>query len=174
MFLLTRLDVDSSLTQLNTAMAIVGLGLGPSQSLINLIVQSAFPASKIGVATSSTQFFRQVGNTIGIAIFGAVLVSNLSTELPKQLPQLAAAGSWPASGGLTGSAMARWRSVLCILASLLRSPCSHRHLAWCVDHGPRRIVAPPHRTWIRYVQCDQSQREKRGVSVFPVLPAVWP
>lgn len=93
MFLLTRLDVDSSLTQLNTAMVIVGLGLGPSQSLINLIVQSAFPAAKIGVATSSTQFFRQVGNTIGIAIFGAVLVTNLTAELPKQLPQLAAAGT---------------------------------------------------------------------------------
>lgn len=92
MFLLARLDVDSSLTQLNTAMAIVGLGLGPSQSLINLIVQSAFPASKIGVATSSTQFFRQVGNTVGIAIFGAVLLTNLTEELPKQLPQLAAAG----------------------------------------------------------------------------------
>ena len=92
MFLLTRLEVDSSLTQLNIAMAIVGLGLGPSQSLINLIVQSAFPAAKIGVATSSTQFFRQVGNTIGIAIFGAVLVSSLTAELPKQLPQLAASG----------------------------------------------------------------------------------
>ncbi|MBL4891557.1 MAG: MFS transporter [Rhizobiaceae bacterium] len=93
MFLLTRLDIDSSLTQLNTAMAIVGLGLGPSQSLINLIVQSAFPAAKIGVATSSTQFFRQVGNTVGIAIFGAILVTSLTAELPKQLPQLAAAGT---------------------------------------------------------------------------------
>jgi len=93
MLLLTRLDADSSLTQLNTAMAIVGLGLGPSQSLINLIVQSAFPATKIGVATSSTQFFRQVGNTVGIAIFGAVLVSSLTAELPRQLPQLAAAGT---------------------------------------------------------------------------------
>ncbi|GJM12232.1 MAG: MFS transporter [Pseudohongiella sp.] len=92
MFLLTGLDVDSGLTELNIAMVVVGLGLGPSQSLVNLIVQSAFPASKIGVATSSTQFFRQVGNTVGIAIFGAVLVSNLSAELPKQLPQLAASG----------------------------------------------------------------------------------
>lgn len=92
-YLLTRLDVDSTLTQLNIAMAVVGLGLGPSQSLINLIVQSAFPIAKVGVATSSTQFFRQVGNTVGVAIFGAVMVSSLATELPKQLPQMAAGGA---------------------------------------------------------------------------------
>lgn len=90
MYLLTRLGVDSTLTQLNVAMAVVGLGLGPSQSLINLIVQSAFPITKVGVATSSTQFFRQVGNTVGVAIFGAVMVSSLATELPRQLPQMTA------------------------------------------------------------------------------------
>ena len=93
MYLLTRLDVNSTLTQLNVAMAVVGLGLGPSQSLINLIVQSAFPITKVGVATSSTQFFRQVGNTVGVAIFGAVMVGSLATELPRQLPQMAAEGA---------------------------------------------------------------------------------
>ncbi|MDH7943395.1 MDR family MFS transporter [Pseudohongiella sp. SYSU M77423] len=92
-YLLTRLDASSTLTQLNIAMVVVGLGLGPSQSLINLIVQSAFPIAKIGVATSSTQFFRQVGNTVGVAIFGAVMVSSLATELPRQLPQMAGSGA---------------------------------------------------------------------------------
>jgi len=92
-YLLTRLDASSTLTQLNIAMVVVGLGLGPSQSLINLIVQSAFPIAKIGVATSSTQFFRQVGNTVGVAIFGAVMVSSLATELPRQLPQIAGSGA---------------------------------------------------------------------------------
>lgn len=89
MYLLTKLDANSSLTQLNIAMMVVGLGLGPSQSLVNLVVQSAFPISRIGVATSSTQFFRQVGNTVGVAIFGAVLINSLATELPRQLPQMA-------------------------------------------------------------------------------------
>ncbi|HBN15353.1 MAG: MDR family MFS transporter [Pseudomonadota bacterium] len=92
-YLLTRLDASSTLMQLNIAMVVVGLGLGPSQSLINLIVQSAFPIAKIGVATSSTQFFRQVGNTVGVAIFGAVMVSSLATELPRQLPQMAGSGA---------------------------------------------------------------------------------
>ena len=40
------------------------------------------------MATSSTQFFRQVGNTVGVAIFGAVLINSLAIELPKQLPQI--------------------------------------------------------------------------------------
>ena len=73
---------------LSWRMVVVGLGLGPSQSLVNLIVQAAFPMSQIGVATSSTQFFRQIGNTVGVAIFGTLLTLNLTAELPKQVPMM--------------------------------------------------------------------------------------
>ena len=95
-FLLTGVGPDTSLMDLNLRMFVVGIGLGPSQSLVNLVVQSAFPMSQIGVATSSTQFFRQIGNTIGVAIFGTLLILNLKTELPAQLPTLAAM-----TGGMT-------------------------------------------------------------------------
>ncbi|MDX1490147.1 MAG: MDR family MFS transporter [Pseudohongiellaceae bacterium] len=89
-FLLTTIDTNTSLGGMAWRMLIVGLGLGPSQSLVNLIVQSAFPLSQIGVATSSTQFFRQIGNTVGVAIFGSLLTLNLAKELPAQVPMLAA------------------------------------------------------------------------------------
>ena len=89
-FLLTGIGPETSLLDLNLRMFVVGIGLGPSQSLVNLVVQAAFPMSQIGVATSSTQFFRQIGNTIGVAIFGTLLTLNLSAELPAQLPTLAA------------------------------------------------------------------------------------
>jgi EmrB/QacA subfamily drug resistance transporter len=60
---------------------VVGVGLGPSQSLFVLAVQNAIPAHLMGVATSSTQFVRQIGGTIGVALFGAILTSSLASEL---------------------------------------------------------------------------------------------
>lgn len=90
-FLLSRIGPETGLLDLALRMVVVGIGLGPSQSLVNLVVQSAFPASQIGVATSSTQFFRQIGNTVGVAIFGTLLTLNLTAELPKQLPMMASA-----------------------------------------------------------------------------------
>ncbi len=95
--LLTGVGPETTMFDLTWRMVVVGLGLGPSQSLINLVVQSAFPPSQIGVATSSTQFFRQIGNTVGVAIFGTLLTLNLTDELPKQVPLMAnASGEGPA------------------------------------------------------------------------------
>jgi EmrB/QacA subfamily drug resistance transporter len=88
-WLLTQVGPDTSMLDLSWRMVVVGLGLGPSQSLVNLVVQAAFPMSQIGVATSSTQFFRQIGNTVGVAVFGTLLTLNLTAELPAQVPMLA-------------------------------------------------------------------------------------
>jgi len=57
---------------------IFGVGLGPGQALFSLAVQNAVSPREIGVATSTSQFFRQIGSTIGVAVFGAVLTSSLS------------------------------------------------------------------------------------------------
>ncbi len=86
--LFTQITVDTSSLDLAWRMVIVGIGLGPSQSLTNLIVQSSVEPKHMGVATSSTQFFRQIGATIGIALFGTFLTHNLTQELPKNLPSL--------------------------------------------------------------------------------------
>jgi EmrB/QacA subfamily drug resistance transporter len=95
-FLLGGIGPDTTLPELAWRMVVVGLGLGPSQSLVNLIVQAAFPPSQIGVATSSTQFFRQIGNTVGVAIFGTLLTLNLTAELPRQLPPMPSSAGSPA------------------------------------------------------------------------------
>src|SRR5690606_25881948 len=89
-FLLSGINPQTSLLDLNLRMFVVGIGLGPSQSLVNLVVQAAFPMSQIGVATSSTQFFRQIGNTVGVAIFGSLVVLHLTAALPNRLPALPA------------------------------------------------------------------------------------
>ena len=76
--LLSRVTVHTSLADLCWRMAIVGLGLGPGQSLFGLAAQNAVEPRDIGVATSSNQFFRQIGSTMGVALFGALLTHRLA------------------------------------------------------------------------------------------------
>lgn len=88
MYSLTSLHDNSTLMDLYWRMFLVGLGLGPSQSLFTLAIQSGVSLRELAVATSSSQFFRQIGNTIGAAIFGTLLMNNLHTEMPKYMPKL--------------------------------------------------------------------------------------
>ena len=85
-FLLSRMDADTSLIDLGWRMAVLGVGLGPGQSLFALAVQNAVPASQLGVVTSSSQFFRQIGSTIGVAIFGTLLTASLNSSLGRIMP----------------------------------------------------------------------------------------
>ena len=86
MILLLGINPDTTIGAIRWRMFIVGLGLGPSQSMFNVAIQNAVPIPQMGIATSASQFFRQIGSTIGVAIFGTLLTTSLSTELPKQLP----------------------------------------------------------------------------------------
>ncbi|MBC7983450.1 MAG: DHA2 family efflux MFS transporter permease subunit [Candidatus Obscuribacterales bacterium] len=85
---LTQIGPDTTLREVNWRLLVMGLGLGPVQSLYSLAAQNAAPAHQVGIATSNSQFFRQIGSTVGIAIFGTVLTHNLVQELPKRLPQM--------------------------------------------------------------------------------------
>ncbi len=86
--LLSQIDAHTTPLDLSWRMFIVGLGLGPSQSLYNIAVQNAVPVNQIGIATSASQFFRQMGSVIGLSIFGTLLTHNLMTELPKHIPSM--------------------------------------------------------------------------------------
>jgi hypothetical protein len=85
---LTGITVDTTQADLTWRLALTGLGLGPAQTLFSLVIQNAAPASQIGVATSMSQFSRQIGSTVGVAIFGTFLTHALTVELPKHVPQL--------------------------------------------------------------------------------------
>jgi EmrB/QacA subfamily drug resistance transporter len=91
LFLLTRIDAHTSLIGVMWRMLVLGIGLGPSQGLFSVAVQNAVPMDKMGVATSSSQFFRQIGATVGAAIFGAIMTQSLTKEMQK----VATAGGKP-------------------------------------------------------------------------------
>jgi len=62
---------------ISISMVIIGMGLGQLMQTLTLAAQNAVPAKDIGVATSSSMFFRQMGGTLGVAIFISILFNNL-------------------------------------------------------------------------------------------------
>lgn len=86
MVVMTTLDEQASLLLPIAGMVVVGLGLGLSMPLLLLAVQNALPDRLLGVATASTQFFRQIGGTLGIALFGTIVTAQLRSDLIGRLP----------------------------------------------------------------------------------------
>jgi len=74
MGLLSQLQADTAMWELVLAMVIVGMGIGMTMPIFTVIVQNALPFQFIGVATSSVQFFRQVGGTVGVAVFTGIMI----------------------------------------------------------------------------------------------------
>jgi EmrB/QacA subfamily drug resistance transporter len=79
-FLLSRMTVDTTATTVTLYMIICGLGVGPSLPLYTLAIQNAVDGRKVGQATSASQFFRQIGGTIGAAVMGAILASSITAS----------------------------------------------------------------------------------------------
>jgi EmrB/QacA subfamily drug resistance transporter len=81
MFLLSRLEADTAPWVASAYMLVVGLGIGLVMQVLILVVQNDAPSEDIGVATSTATFFRSVGGSFGVALFGAIFASRLATEL---------------------------------------------------------------------------------------------
>ncbi|MDQ1493874.1 MAG: hypothetical protein QOG69_357 [Actinomycetota bacterium] len=79
--LMSFIGADTPLWQTDTYGAIFGLGIGNIMQPITLATQNAMPARDIGVATSSATFFRQMGGTLGVAIFLSVLFSTVGPNI---------------------------------------------------------------------------------------------
>lgn len=86
LWMLTRLTVDSTQLQMTAGMAVMGVGLGMAMQQYTLVVQNAVSRSDLGVATAALQFFRNVGNTVGIAIFGSVMTAGMAQAIASHLP----------------------------------------------------------------------------------------
>ncbi|RMH56826.1 MAG: DHA2 family efflux MFS transporter permease subunit [Deinococcus-Thermus bacterium] len=66
---------------------LLGLGLGPAQSLLQIAAQNNVPPERLGSATAFTQLMRQIGSTIGIALLGTVLTHHLTAETCRVFPE---------------------------------------------------------------------------------------
>jgi EmrB/QacA subfamily drug resistance transporter len=83
MILMTQLDVGTTKTTLAIYMIILGLGMGCLFQTTMLIAQNSVEPKDLGVASSTATFFRSIGGSFGIALFGTVFNRALASDLNK-------------------------------------------------------------------------------------------
>jgi MFS family permease len=86
MFLLAAMDGDTTRWEVVRNMVIAGLGIGIMQPIYTLVVQNVAPQAQMGAATASTQFFRSIGATVGVAVFGSVLLTMYHDRFQSDVP----------------------------------------------------------------------------------------
>ncbi len=77
---LSTLTYQWEIWQVSIGMVFMGLGLGQMMQTLTIASQNAVEAKDIGVATSSSTFFRQMGGTLGVAIFLSLLFNSLADK----------------------------------------------------------------------------------------------
>ena len=77
---LSTLVYTWAIWQISIGMVIMGLGLGQMMQTLTIASQNAVEAKDIGVATSSSTFFRQMGGTLGVAVFLSILFNSLADK----------------------------------------------------------------------------------------------
>ena len=64
---------------------LLGVGIGPTLAVFTIVVQNAVPFNKLGVATSSIAFFRQIGGTVGLSIAGSLFGTQVASLIPARM-----------------------------------------------------------------------------------------
>jgi hypothetical protein len=117
LYLLSRLDVGTSIAESSAYMFVLGAGLGMVMQTLVLAVQNAVPHEELGAATSGLTFFRSMGGAFGVAIFGSVLNNRLDHYVLKNVPSDVLASL----GNPSGSTLGRSRSVIDALPELAKT-----------------------------------------------------
>src|SRR6202000_3173873 len=86
LFLLSHIGIATSTVTTALYMVVLGLGLGMVMQVLVLAVQNSVDYRYLGVATSGSTLFRQIGGSIGVAAFGAIFSNNLANELASRIP----------------------------------------------------------------------------------------
>jgi len=86
LLLLSRLQVDTSSWVAAAYMLVVGLGVGSVMQVLVLAAQNAVDYRYLGVVTSGSALFRQIGGSVGVSVFGAIFANQLARNLAGKLP----------------------------------------------------------------------------------------
>ncbi|MGS0686553.1 MDR family MFS transporter [Nakamurella sp. GG22] len=93
-FLMLTVTVDTSYLVLDIYFFAIGLGLGLCMQTLLIAVQNTVPARDMGVATSSATFFRQLGGTLGVAVFLSLLFNSLPDKVQGALQSASGTASF--------------------------------------------------------------------------------
>ncbi|WP_069771720.1 MFS transporter [Streptomyces sp. LUP30] len=86
MWLLSRLEADTPRLQYSLWMAVLGAGIGLVMPVLVLAVQNSVRPADLGTATSAHTYFRQIGGSVGAAVFGTLFADRLADSLRARLP----------------------------------------------------------------------------------------
>ncbi|WP_371094949.1 MFS transporter [Streptomyces sanglieri] len=86
MWLLSRLETDTPWLEYSIAQAVLGIGIGLIMPVLVLAVQNSVAPADIGSATSANNYFRQIGGSVGAAVFGTLFAGRLADALAVRLP----------------------------------------------------------------------------------------
>jgi MFS family permease len=93
--LFARMDAATSPANVLIAMITAGFGMGLVMPAYTVAVQNAAPHQHMGIATATSTFFRSIGSTVGVAIFGSLLLTHyhhdFAEAVPRNIPQEAMA-----------------------------------------------------------------------------------
>ncbi|MEV5311993.1 MULTISPECIES: MFS transporter [unclassified Streptomyces] len=92
MWLLSRLETDTPRLHYSVWMAVLGAGIGLVMPVLILAVQNSVRPADLGTATSANNYFRQIGGSVGAAIFGTLFADRLTDSLGDHLPARTSAG----------------------------------------------------------------------------------
>ncbi|MEU2537324.1 MFS transporter [Streptomyces iakyrus] len=92
MWLLSRLEVGTPRLHYSIWMAVLGTGIGMVMPVLILAVQNSVRPADLGTATSANNYFRQIGGSVGAAVFGTLFADRLTHALAERLPARAGTG----------------------------------------------------------------------------------
>jgi MFS family permease len=80
-FMLSRIGMDTTQWQLMLYAGLLGTGMGAAVTAFIIMIQGSVPRQQLGSATSTLQFMRSIGGTIGVSLFGTVMSTKLADGL---------------------------------------------------------------------------------------------
>jgi len=78
---MSRVDADTSRIMLMVFVTLMGVGMGFSIPPFLIAVQTTVERRQLGTATSTMQFSRSIGGTLGVSVMGAALSARLAANL---------------------------------------------------------------------------------------------
>ena len=81
LYMVFLLRADTPIWIVSFGMVLIGFGLGQLMQTTMIASQNAVEAKDIGVATSTATFFRQMGGTLGVAVFMSILFGQLKDKV---------------------------------------------------------------------------------------------
>jgi len=88
--LLSTMDAETTGLEAGLFMFVLGVGLGMVMQVLVLAVQNSVEYRLLGTATSGATFFRAIGSSVGVAVFGAVFTARLDDLFSQGVPSGAA------------------------------------------------------------------------------------